>query len=371
MKKRRKSSSIIKNRPGKIHGRFFYCPFEFWRKIRDDGKDVFQKTMRKRSYTKDIVIYQAKTGAIELKGDVSRETIWATQAQMAKVFNVTPQNITLHLRNAYKEGELSTEATCKEFLQVQKEGNREIKRRVKAYNLDVIIAVGYRINSIVGTRFRQWATKTLRDHITKGYTINRRRIARNYDEFMEAVDHVRALLPAGTKPDTESIVELIRAFADTWLSLEAYDKDTLADKGATRKSVTLTAEHLSGALADFKTSLVKKGETTELFGQARHPSAVEGIAGNVMQSFGGKPVYPTVEEKAAHLLYFLIKDHPFVDGNKRSGAFAFVWFLQRAGILKRTQITPEALTALTLLVAESDSKNKNRMIRLVLQLLKK
>ena len=332
---------------------------------------MVRKVEKRVPKTKGIVIYQAKTGAIELKGDVSRETIWATQAQIALAFDVDVRTINEHMQNIYRTKELTEKPTIRNFRIVQKEGKREIERNVKHYNLDVILSVGYRVNSKRATAFRQWATKMLREHITKGYTINRKQVQKNYGEFMEAVEHVRALLPAGMKPDTESILELVKTFADTWLSLEAYDKDTLADKGVTKKSVALTGEQLSHALAEFKTSLVTKGEATELFGQARERDAVEGIVGNVMQSFGGSPVYSTVEDKAAHLLYFMVKNHPFVDGNKRSGAFAFVWFLQRAGILNRARMTPAALTALTLLVAESDPKNKERLVRLVLQLLKK
>lgn len=318
-----------------------------------------------------VVIYQAKTGAIELKGDFQHETIWATQAEMAGIFDVTPQNITLHLGNIFKDKELEKKATCKEFLQVQKEGNREIRRKIKAYNLDAIIAVGYRINSLVGTKFRQWATKTLRTHITKGYTINPKVVKNNYAEFQKAVENIRHLLPAEAKLDNASVVELVSAFADTWLSLEAYDKGTLTARGVTKKAVTLTGDKLTEALGAFKIELVKKGEATDLFGRERGNDAIAGIVGNVMQSFGGKSLYSSVEEKAAHLLYFVVKNHPFTDGNKRNGAYSFVWFLNHAGILDRSKINPPALTALTLMVAESDPKHKERVIKLILQLLKK
>jgi hypothetical protein len=249
--------------------------------------------------------------------------------------------------------------------------NANSDKPVTLYSLDVILSVGYRTNSKVAIEFRQWATKTLRQHITKGYTINPKVIKNNYAEFQKAIEHIKHLLPAGTPIDHASVLELISAFADTWLSLDAYDRDDLTTKGATKKSVALAAGQLSQALTDFKDSLVKKGSATELFGHERTVGSVEGIVGNVMQSFDGMPVYPTVEEKAAHLLYFMVKNHPFVDGNKRSGAYSFVWFLHRAGALDRSKITPAALTALTLFVAESDPKNKERMIKLVLQLLKK
>lgn len=319
----------------------------------------------------EAVAYQAKTGAIELRGDFGNETIWATQAEIAQIFEVNPQAITKHIKNIYKENELSSKTTCSKMEQVRKEGSRTIKRILDIYNLDMLIAIGYRINSVVGTKFRQWATKTLRQYITKGYAINPSVVKKNYAEFQKAVENIRHLLPSGAGIDNASVVELMSAFADTWLSLEAYDEEKLPEKGVTKKSVAFTAGHLERALVDFKLSLVGKGEASDLFGIERHKEGVAGIVGNVMQSFGGKPVYNTVEEKAAHLLYFMVKNHPFVDGNKRSGAYSFIWFLNRAGVLDRSKITPATLTALTLFVAESDAKHKEKMVRLILQLLKK
>jgi prophage maintenance system killer protein len=318
-----------------------------------------------------IAIYQTKTGAIEFRRDFKNETIWATQAQMAEVFGVNPQAVTKHLKNVYQEGELLKKATCSKLEQVQTEGGRSVKRNLEVYNLDAIISVGYRISSKMGTKFRQWATKTLRSYIVNGYTINRSRIALNYDSFLKAVEDVKALLPAGAEIDNKDVLELITLFSETWLSLDAYDKDEMVKSGSTKKAASLTAEKLRQALADFKSELAAKGEAGDLFGAERQKDSIAGIVGNVMQSFGGRPVYPSVEEKAAHLLYFMVKNHPFVDGNKRSGAYAFIWFLQKAGILNRAKLTPPALTAMTLLVAESNPKNIDRMIRLILQLLKK
>lgn len=327
-----------------------------------------KKVLNKKN---EVVVYQSKTGAIELRGDFGNETIWATQMQIAEIFDTTPQNITLHFKNIYSERELKRKVTCKEFLQVQKEGDREVERAFQFYSLDAIIAVGYRINSKRATQFRVWATKTLRQYITEGYAINKYRIAKNYEQFLGAVENIKALLPEDGHVDAGSALELVRAFADTWVSLEAYDEDKLAIAGVTKKSVTITVEKLSEVLMEFKKELIIKGEATDLFGMERQKESVAGIVGNVMQSFGGTPVYNTVEEKAAHLLYFMVKNHPFADGNKRSGAYAFVWFLKKAGLLDRAKITPVALTALTLFVAESDAKHKEKMIRLVLQLLKK
>ena len=239
------------------------------------------------------------------------------------------------------------------------------------YNLDVILAIGYRTNSLRAIEFRKWATKTLRQHITKGYTLNPKVIKNNYIEFQKAIENIKQLLPVGSNIDHASVLELVSAFADTWLSLDAYDKDALQQKGATKKRVAMTAEKLAVSIADFKVILVDKGEATDLFATERNTGNIAGIVGNVMQSFGGNDLYSTVEEKAAHLLYFIVKNHPFVDGNKRSGAYAFVWFLRQAKILDMTRMTPPALTSLTLFIAESDPKHKEKMIKLVLQLLKK
>ena len=326
--------------------------------------------MNKKKFENKLVIYQTKSGALELRGDLEKETVWATQSQMAKVFDVSPQNITLHLKNIYKDSELDIELTCKESLQVQKEGKREIERMVKIYNLDAMIAVGYRVNSVIGTNFRIWATKTLREHITKGYTINRKRVGQNYDAFMKAVSDVQTLLPEHVALDPKAVLELIKEFAGTWVSLDAYDKESLVLKGVTKKKVSLVGTDLLLAIGELKRELMKKGEASELFASERMEGNIEGIVGNIMQSFGGNSVYPTVEEKAAHLLYFMVKNHPFSDGNKRSGAFAFVWFLRKVGVKGSKNINPAALTALTLLIAESDPKKKEQMVALVTQMLR-
>ena len=317
---------------------------------------------------KDIVIYQTKSGAVAFRGDVERETVWGTLQQVADLFDVQKPAISKHLRNIYESGELERGATVSKMETVQKEGSRTIKRTIDYYNLDAMLSVGYRVNSRQATQFRIWATKTLRQYIVQGYAINRDRIGANYEQFMRAVADVKALLPSGNKVKTEDIVELISAFAGTWFSLDAYDKAQFPTRGATKRQVAFTATHLRDALVALKTELIGKKEATEIFGEERARGSIEGIVGNVMQSAFGADVYPTVEEKAAHLLYFVIKNHPFVDGNKRSGAFAFVWFLRRARLL-RASMTPEALTALTLLVAESQSKDKEKMVGLILLIL--
>lgn len=318
----------------------------------------------KNKKIKEVVIYQAKSGAIELRRDAKKDTLWASQSQIADIFNVERSVVTKHVGNIFKSKEIDEKSN------VQKMHIANSDKPVIFYSLDIILAIGYRANSARAISFRRWATKILREHITKGYTINPVMIKKNYAEFQKAVEQVKNLLPAGTKIDNSAILELISAFADTWLSLDAYDKDTLSEKGVTKRSIVLTGDKLAQALGEFKQKLIAKSQTTNLFGQERQAGNLSGIVGNVMQSFGGKPLYATIEEKAAHLLYFMVKDHPFIDGNKRSGAFAFVWFLRQARILDTARLTPPALTALTLLVAESNSKNKEKMIKLILTLLK-
>ncbi len=320
-----------------------------------------------------IVIYQTNSGALELRADADRDTFWLTQQQVGEIFNVQKAAISKHVKNIFESGELTQKATVSKMETVQIEGERSIKRNIEYYNLDLVLSIGYRVNSKQATHFRQWATKTLKQYIAEGYLINKKRIAQNYEQFQKAIAEIKYLLPKGEQMpmDNESVLELVNLFADTWLSLDAYDKDALSAKGMTKKRVALTAEKLSSSLAELKSMLIKKGEATDLFGRERGIGNVSGIVGNVMQSFGGHELYPTVEEKAAHLLYFMVKNHPFADGNKRSGAYSFIWFLRQAKILDTTRMTATALTAITILVAESNPKDKEKMIRLILTLLKK
>ena len=314
-----------------------------------------------------LVVYQAPSGAIEFRGDFDKETMWATQAEIAKVFSVTIPTINEHLANIFKTKELNKNSVIRKFRITASDGK---SYNTQFYNLDTIISVGYRVNSKTATIFRQWATKTLKEHITKGYTINRKRITKNYDSFMKAVMDIQILLPEQITLDPKAVLQLIKEFAFTWVSLDAYDKETLKPIGTTDKSIKLAGRELSQAIDDLRNELIKKGEATEIFASEREKGNIEGIVGNVMQSFGGKVLYPSVEEKAAHLLYFIVKNHPFTDGNKRSGAFAFIWFLRRYRAKKNYNINPATLTALTLFVAESDPRKKDLMTALITQLLK-
>lgn len=323
---------------------------------------------KKENEKNKVVIYQAPSGAIGLRGDIKKETIWASLDQLAQLFGRDKSVISRHIRNIFKDSELKRDSVVAFFATTASDGKTY---QVEYFNLDMIISVGYRVNSKTATAFRQWATKTLKDHITKGYTINKKQIVKNYDTFLKAVEDVKSLLPAKNIVGADDALELIKLFANTWFSLDAYDKSNLPGKGATKKKVGITAADLVNALKELKNDLLKRKEATEIFGVERDRNNVEGIVGNIFQSFDGKDLYSTIEEKAAHLLYFMVKNHPFVDGNKRSGAFSFIWFLNNAKKLNTARITPEALTALTLLIAESDPKDKEKMTGLVIMLLGK
>ncbi len=320
-----------------------------------------EKTLK----SNNVVIYQTKSGSIELKGDIGKDTIWATQAQIAQIFNIDRSVATKHINSILKDREVDGKSN------VQKMHIANSDKPISFYSLDMILAVGYRSNSSKAMVFRQWATKTLRSYIVDGYAINKSRIAKNYTQFLSVVEDIKKLLPSGSGVEAKDALELVSLFADTWLSLDAYDKELLPKGKLTRKKVELTGEIMSRNLTQFKEALLEKKEATDIFGTERSRGTISGIVGNVMQAFGGKEVYPTAEEKAAHLLYFIVKNHPFVDGNKRSGAFAFVWYLKQADILDVSKLTPSALTALTIMVAESNAEHKEKVIPLILNLISK
>lgn len=325
--------------------------------------------MKKRKKTQnELIIYQAKNGAIEFRGDFCRDTIWATQKQIATVFGVQRPAVTKHINNIFKDQELDQKSVCSEMEHTAEDGK---KYKTKFYNLDIILAVGYRTNSAKAIEFRKWSTGILKKHIIEGYTINRKIVGENYDKFIKAVNDVEKLLPAGNKVDAKDILELIKSFAGTWVSLESYDEEKFPQRGFTKRDVEVHADDLYDAVEKLKRDLMKKKQATDLFAQEKKQRSLEGILGNVMQAVFGKDVYGSIEEKAVHLLYFVVKNHPFVDGNKRTGAFAFIWFLNKSRIPFREKITPEALTAITLLVAESKPKDKDRVIGLIFLLLKK
>lgn len=324
----------------------------------------------KKIPTPSAIIYQATSGAIELKGDFDHETLWANQSQIADIFGVDRTVVTRHIKNIFWDEELDESVVSAKIAQTTPHGaisGKTQTREVTFYNLDIILAVGYRVKSSVAVRFRQWATKTLKQHITEGYTINKKILEKNYSLFQQALDDIQKI--SKNTLNADDVVELIRVFGQTWFSLDAFDKGKFDTHKQTAQSISIEAKNLYADIDMLKQDLMKKDEATELFAQEKTPGSLSGIFGNIFQTAFGEDVYPSIESKAAHLLYFIVKNHPFNDGNKRSGAFAFVWFLQKSTYEFRAKITPEALTAITLLIAQSDPKDKEKIIQLIILLL--
>jgi death-on-curing family protein len=326
-----------------------------------------------------IEIYQTKDKQTEIEVRFEEETVWLTQQQMAKLLSQTKQNISLHINNCYKEKELIRKATVKESLIVQKEGNRLVNRKVELYSLDVIISVGYRVKSKRGTQFRQWATQRLKDHLIKGYSLNEKRLnqmAQNMHQLEQAVKLIQQSGNSGQLSETEArgLLEIITNYTQSFILLNQFDSNSLPEKKLNEKiSYEIEYGEAVNAIIELKKHLIKNKEASALFGNERD-GAFGGILNSVVQTFGGEYLYKSIEEQAAHLLYFVIKGHPFTDGNKRIGAFLFVWFLEKnkhrfkkSGELK---INDNALVALALLVAQSNPDDKDLMVNLVIHLIK-
>ena len=318
----------------------------------------------------EVIFYESQDGEARLDVRLDGETVWLTRRQMADVFRTTPRNIGMHLDNVYADGEIDREATRKDFFIVRPEGKRRVRREVAHHNLDAILSVGYRVNSKRAVQFRQWATRVLRQHIVRGHTLNERRLAeRGLDEARQTLDLLaRTLRNQALVDETgQSVLDLITRYADTWRLLLEYDEDRLATPaGAKPATSALDFDTAVAAIDAFKRDLAVKGEATALFGN-RRGDALEAILGNVEQTMFGEPLYRSGGEKAANLLYFLVKDHPFTDGNKRIGTLLFLLYLAKERIAHR--LGPRGLTALTLLIAESAPANKDLMIRLIVNLL--
>ena len=318
----------------------------------------------------EVIIFEAPDGEVCLDVQLVQETVWLTLQQMAKLFDRDRSVVSRHILKVYEEGELEREATCAKFAQVRHEGGRTIARDVKHFNLDVIISVGYRVKSLRGTQFRQWATRTLRNHLVHGYTLNERRLAERGLREARASLHrlARTLHNQAVQEDTgQAVLALITGYAETWQLLLEFDEDRLrTPPGAKPATNALDHPRAVEAISRFKEDLMASGEASELFGNPRG-DALEGILGNVEQTMFGEPLYRSREEKAAHLLYFIVKDHPFTDGNKRIGALLFLLYAVQEGI--EHGLNPQALTALTLLIAESAPADKDLMVRLIVNML--
>lgn len=318
----------------------------------------------------EVIIYQAHDNTIQIEVRFEQETVWLTQQQMALLFNQTKQNISLHINNCFNERELEPASTVKESLTVQKEGNRSVKRNIKYYNLDVVISVGYRVKSKQGTAFRQWATQRLKEYLVEGYAINQKRL----DELQQTVQLIQKSLGEETNLDeAKGLLEIITQYTQSFVLLNQYDSNSIKPKQLNENvSYEISYNEAKTAIAELKKQLIGKKEATELFGNEKDNS-FEGTLQSIVQTFGGQYLYPSIEEQAANLLYLIIKNHPFTDGNKRIGAFMFVWFLDKNkhrfkqdGEIK---INDNALVALALLVAQSDPAEKEPMVQLITQLI--
>ena len=321
----------------------------------------------------EIIIYQTSDGQTELDVRLEGDTVWLSQAQLAQLLQVRPQNITMHIRNVYKEGELERSATCKNFLQIQNEGGRLITRNIKFYNLDVIISVGYRVKSLRGTQFRIWANRVLKEYLIKGYAINRNAKQEQLDELKRTISVMSNVLAAKsvTKDEAVGLLKVISDYAYGLDTLDRYDYQQLEIADTTpEEKFRATYDNAMQALQMLK----EQFGASELFAREKD-SSFRSTMGAIYQTFGGKDLYPSVEEKAANLLYLTVKNHSFSDGNKRIAAFLFLWFMEKNGILYREDgsrlIDNNTLVAFTLMIAESRTEEKDVMTKVVVNLINK
>ena len=322
-----------------------------------------------------IEIYQTQDKQAQVEVRFEGDTIWLTQQQIAVLFNQTKQNISLHIGNCFKDKELDKRSVVKESLTTASDGKQYL---IRNYNLDVIISVGYRIKSKRGTQFRQWATQRLKEHLVKGYTLNEKRlqqVLQNMQHLEAAIKQIRVVGNSEqlNLKEAKGLLEIISGYTQSFILLNQFDSNQLpTNKLNENISYEIQYDEAIAAISELKRQLILKKEASNLFGNQKDDSFA-GILGNVVQSFGGEYLYKSIEEQAAHLLYFVIKDHPFSDGNKRIGAFLFIWFLEKnkhrfrkSGELK---INDNALVALALLVAQSNPTDKDIMTKLIINLI--
>ena len=324
-----------------------------------------------RLFMSDIVIYE--DGNLHLELSIKDKTIWIDANKIASIFDVNRPAIVKHIGNIYKSGELEKSTTCSILEQVAKDGK---KRKKNFYNLDMIISVGYRVNSQKATKFRRWATSVLQKYLIDGYALNQKNLQQ---QKLEELDKTIQLIKQGLQNNRLSIseakgfVEIISNYAKSWALLQGYDEQSLQDViESIDEKFILDYDEAKKAIAELKKTLIKKGEATELFG---HEKAGE-FKGNLLsiyQTFGGVDLLPSVQSKAANLLYYIIKGHPFNDGNKRIGAYLFILFLHKNGILYKAngepKINDNTLASIALLVAQSDPSQKDIMIKLIVNML--
>ena len=319
----------------------------------------------------NIVIYE--DGNVSLELSIEDKTIWLNAEDIASIFGVNRPAIVKHIGNIYKSEELVKEATCAILEQVAKDGKN---RKINYYNLDMIIFVGYRVNSTKATKFRKWATDVLNRYLIQGYALNKDKLQhKKLAELDQTIQLIKQSLDNRELSTTEAkgFVEIISSYAKSWALLQGYDDQSLEEIAQTGESkFILDYDEAKEAIAELKKTLIAKGEATELFGQEK-AGELKGNIHNIYQSFGGQDLLPSLESKAANLLYYIIKGHPFNDGNKRIGAYLFVLFLHKNGILYKpngeTKINDNTLVSVALLVAQSNPEQKEIIIKLVMNML--
>lgn len=321
-----------------------------------------------------IVIYRTADGQTTVDVKMDGDTVWLSQAQMAELFQTDRTSILRHIKNIYKTGELEENPTCAFFAQVRTEGKRTVTRQIPYYNLDMIISVGYRVNSLRGTQFRIWANKVLKEYLVKGYAVNKALTEQRYTELKQLVAVLGRTVKAQealTSDDALNLVEVVSDYAYALDTLDKYDYQQLAVEQTTNEAkFRATYEGAMQAIEELKA----KFGGSQWFAHEKDDSFKSSI-GQIYQTFGGQDLYPSVEEKAAMLLYLVTKNHSFSDGNKRIAATLFLWFMAGNGILYNTdgtkRIADNTLVALTLMIAESRTEEKDVMVKVVVNLINK
>lgn len=299
---------------------------------------------------------------LDVRTDAQNDTVWLTQKEMSLLFGVSTDNIGLHISNILKENELDS-STTEESSVVQKEGNRNVTRILKIYNLDMIISVGYRIKSQRGILFRKWANKILKNYLIQGYAVNQKRL----ESLGKTIDIQNRMLAYSLNIDKEELTKVINEYTRALDLLDSYDHQTLTKPKGNKSDYVMTYQEARGIIDSMKFS-----DMSQVFGVEKEQGKLNGIISQVYQNVFGQELYPSIEEKAAHLLYFLVKDHPFADGCKRIAATLFINFLYKSGHLYRNNkqiISNEALVAITILTAESNPNEMETIVKLITNLL--
>jgi prophage maintenance system killer protein len=322
----------------------------------------------------EVVLYETPDGQARVDVRLDHETVWLSLNQMADLFARDKSVISKHLRNIFDSGELERGAVVAKNATTATDGKTY---QVEYFNLDAILSVGYRVNSKRGTQFRIWATRTLRDHLLRGYTLNELRLReKGFGEIERAVELLTRTLTqrALVSDEGRAVLQVVQQYTRAWRLLLEFDENRLADRPTQPLIPTahLSLDEARNAIAGLRDTLTDTGKDSDLFGQELGDQ-LGAILGNIEQTFDGEPLYATAQARASHLLYFVIKDHPFIDGNKRIGSLLFLEYLRRNGLLTRTdgtlRLADNAMVALALLVAESEPAQKELMIRLILNLL--